>query len=657
MDKLNIGIAGIGMVGGACKYGFEKLGHNVSFHDPKFDTKIEDILDADIIYICVPTPSNSDGSCNTDIVEQVLDEIVYYHYKTEYDGPYNTDPRKKRKYIAIKSTTEPGFTEKMQDKYKDFNVTIGFVPEFLRERLHISDFMENHDLLAVGSWSSDFYNLVVKCHGRYPKQVAQMTATEAELLKYYSNIFNALRVTFANEMYEVCEALGADYTAIKEAFMKRGTAADIYMDVNENFRGYGGMCFVPGTKIYTSEGLIPIEDIKIGHKVLTHTGKYMPVLETFFRDIDEKILKINTQGISEPVFVTKDHLILAKKNNRKLYNTNGRQKLSSVRNKEIELNWEKADSLSKGDYVVFPVPLNNGSSEISDDQARLLGYYLAEGHIDQSFFINKYGNEKIKSSRVGFSFHANEELFHEDVCNLIINCFNGNPKKLIKNNKCVIRASGKELCDFFIQYGGRYSYGKSLPWDVIINSKDSILENILMGYFRGDGSRSCNRYTCATISINLFEQIKFILLRLKIPFTTKINKEHTGKDGTSHREAYYITVSSNIYMKRFSSILKDDFITIEKKTKTPLKIYDNKILYPIKQIGEIHYDGPVYNLEVDQDDSYVTYALTAHNCLPKDTKAMAALVKKLDLDLDLFKVIDSENNKFKKTVFDGMRME
>jgi UDP-glucose 6-dehydrogenase len=61
-------------------------------------------------------------------------------------------------------------------------------------------------------------------------------------------VFNALRIIFANEMYEICKVLGADYTKVKDTFVMRGTAKDIYMDVNESFRGYGGVCLPKDTK-------------------------------------------------------------------------------------------------------------------------------------------------------------------------------------------------------------------------------------------------------------------------------------------------------------------------------------------------------------------------------------------------------------------------
>lgn len=229
---MNIGIAGLGVIGSACKYGFEKLGHKVCFHDPKFaESSFQDLLTAEIIYICVPTPSNEDGSCNTSIVKDVVDNLM----KVNYQG-----------IIAIKSTVEPGTTQLLINQY--YNDKICFVPEFLRERCAFTDFTENHEVLAVGTINNEVYETIVKSHGKYPKQLAKLSPTEAELLKYYSNVFNALRIIFANEMYEICKVLGADYTKVKDTFVMRGTAKDIYMDVNESFRGYGGVCLPKDTK-------------------------------------------------------------------------------------------------------------------------------------------------------------------------------------------------------------------------------------------------------------------------------------------------------------------------------------------------------------------------------------------------------------------------
>jgi UDP-glucose 6-dehydrogenase len=79
-----------------------------------------------------------------------------------------------------------------------------------------------------------------------------MTPTEAEILKYYSNVFNSTRVVFANVMFEICKALGADYQKVKDTYLIRGTATPDYLDCNDHMRGYGGMCLPKDTKALAS---------------------------------------------------------------------------------------------------------------------------------------------------------------------------------------------------------------------------------------------------------------------------------------------------------------------------------------------------------------------------------------------------------------------
>jgi nucleotide sugar dehydrogenase len=227
---MKVGIIGLGVIGSACKYGFEKLGHDIKVHDIKFGTTIDEVIDTEINFICVPTPSLGNGSCDTNIVEMVVEELN----SRGYNG-----------IVAIKSTVPPTTTLKLQEKTK---IKLCFVPEFLRERCAISDFIENHDVLAVGTDDETVFQVVKKCHGNYPKNIVKMRPTEAELLKYYSNVFNAMKITFANEMYEICKKLNIDYSIIKDSFIKRGTTKDIYLDVNENFRGYAGVCLPKDTK-------------------------------------------------------------------------------------------------------------------------------------------------------------------------------------------------------------------------------------------------------------------------------------------------------------------------------------------------------------------------------------------------------------------------
>ena len=179
----------------------------------------------------MPTPSADDGQCDTAILESVIQELN--------DNNYNG-------IIAIRSTAVPGFTQSMIEKHK--TLAICFVPEFLRERCAADDFINNHKLLAVGTFDIWVFRKVVKAHGNLPEHTEHLTPTEAEVLKYFNNVYASLRVTFANVMYEICEKLNCDYTTIKNSYIKTGKAVDMYLDVSDGLRGYGGMCVPKDTK-------------------------------------------------------------------------------------------------------------------------------------------------------------------------------------------------------------------------------------------------------------------------------------------------------------------------------------------------------------------------------------------------------------------------
>lgn len=228
---MKIGIVGLGVVGTANKKGFESLDHEVRCHDTKFDTTIKEVENTDITFICVPTPEGIYNKCDTTIVESVIKELNGINYKG---------------IVAIRSSTVPGFTNKMIKRFK--KLTIAFVPEFLKERCADEDFTHNHTLLAVGTEDKRVYNKIVKAHGSYPQNKVRLTATEAEVLKYFNNVYAALRVTFANNFFEICEKLNCDYTAIKDAYIKTGKAVDMYLDATPELRGYSGMCLPKDTK-------------------------------------------------------------------------------------------------------------------------------------------------------------------------------------------------------------------------------------------------------------------------------------------------------------------------------------------------------------------------------------------------------------------------
>ena len=245
---MRIGIVGLGIVGKANSRGFKLKKHKVLCHDTILKTRIESLLNTEIIYICVPTPSRKNGSCNTDIVESVISELIKINYKG---------------IIAIRSTVELKFTEKMIKKYKNKNIC--FVPEFLRERSAEKDFIENNKLCLVGTRSQKVYEKIVKSHRGLAKKFIKTKPNEAELVKYFNNVYAALKITFANNMFEISKKINAKYSIVKNTYMHMGRSKDTYLNAHENLRGYAGVCLPKDTKaliFFMKKNKINLELIK-----------------------------------------------------------------------------------------------------------------------------------------------------------------------------------------------------------------------------------------------------------------------------------------------------------------------------------------------------------------------------------------------------------
>ena len=259
---MKIGVIGKGFVGGAITTGFETQGHEVLVHDTKLNTKIENVLEAPLLYVCVPTPSSEDGSCNTDIVESVLIELS----ELNYDGS-----------VCIKSTIVPGTTQKFRQQFNNLNIS--FVPEFLREKTAVEDFLYNNNVLVIGSEDDETISLVKESHGVLPTHTVTMTPTEAELTKYFSNTYKAMRVTFANAFYNLCQTMGSDYDKVRDAFLFHGVGDGHYLRVNKKFGGFGGTCLPKDSKALAKlvdELGLPMEVFRVivsDNEIFTKTGQ------------------------------------------------------------------------------------------------------------------------------------------------------------------------------------------------------------------------------------------------------------------------------------------------------------------------------------------------------------------------------------------------
>ena len=229
---MNIGIIGQGYVGTAIKIGFKEH-YNVETYD-KFDlakstrSTIKDIVDrTDIIFVCVPTPMRKDGTCYTGIVEEVIREI-----NETADG----------QIIVIKSTIPPGTTDRINKEYT--RSTVIFNPEFLTEANFLEDF-KNQSRIILGGDRKGTNKLRQVYSKVFPHATIVKTGSKtAEMVKYFINCFLATKVSFANEMYSVCEQVGIDYDKVVEyaTYDERlGKSHWAVPGPDEDF-GFGGHC-------------------------------------------------------------------------------------------------------------------------------------------------------------------------------------------------------------------------------------------------------------------------------------------------------------------------------------------------------------------------------------------------------------------------------
>jgi UDPglucose 6-dehydrogenase len=233
---MKIGLLGRGTVGKAVYEGLEYLGHEMSFFDPAYEgSTLADVLDTDCVFICVPTDQAANGDCDTSIVDHVVKELD--------DNGYTG-------LVSIKSTVIPGTTDRLQKQYPKLRMSM--VPEFLRAKSALADFVYNHDLLVVGTYTREDADLLIEIHGSFPENIARVTPTEAEVIKYFNNVHHAMSVTFANITYDVCNKLGANYMNVYKAITKRDCINPAYLMANKNMRGYGGHCLPKDTSAWNN---------------------------------------------------------------------------------------------------------------------------------------------------------------------------------------------------------------------------------------------------------------------------------------------------------------------------------------------------------------------------------------------------------------------
>ena len=190
---------------------------------------------SNVYFVCLPTPMLEDGSADLSIVEGALKELATVRGE---------------RIAVVKSTIPPGSTEKWNETFKDTGLRIVFNPEFLTERTALDD-MRNQDRIILGG-PRPWINKVKQIFGTaFPNaRIIKTSSTTAEMVKYLTNNFLTVKVAFANEMFQICEALdktglNVDYDKVVEYASHDERVGPSHWAVPgpDGRRGYSGSCF------------------------------------------------------------------------------------------------------------------------------------------------------------------------------------------------------------------------------------------------------------------------------------------------------------------------------------------------------------------------------------------------------------------------------
>lgn len=280
--------------------GLEKLfARNLKEERLTFTTDLaEGIKDADVVFLALPTPPGEDGSADLSYILNVSKDL----------GKLLTD----YKVIIDKSTVPVGTADKVRatiaQTYKgEFDVVSN--PEFLREGMAVEDFMKP-DRVVIGTTSERAQKLMLELYAPFVRQgnpIIFMDEKSAELTKYAANSFLATKISFMNEIAQLCERLGADVDMVRKGM---GTDERIGKRFLFPGIGYGGSCFPKDVQALAKSSSEVNYDFKILEAVMEVNKKQkqhlIPKIKEYYGDLSGKkfamwglAFKPNTDDIRE----------------------------------------------------------------------------------------------------------------------------------------------------------------------------------------------------------------------------------------------------------------------------------------------------------------------------------------------------------------------
>lgn len=245
---MKIGIVGNGFVGSSIIHGFVLHVDDILIYDKNqgrsTHTLHEVVQQSDVVFVCVPTPMFETGECDLSIVEGVVDEMCSF------------GDRNKEMVVVIKSTVVPGTVESLSEKFP--NIDFVFNPEFLTERRARLDFINTSRVVLGGTSQAALEKVESLYRIRFPYvKIIKTDFGTAQLIKYMANCFFATKISFMNEMKQICDAIDGNWDEAMDGFISDGRIGNSHIDVpgHDGSLGFGGKCFPKDINAMISKSL------------------------------------------------------------------------------------------------------------------------------------------------------------------------------------------------------------------------------------------------------------------------------------------------------------------------------------------------------------------------------------------------------------------
>lgn len=427
-------------------------------------------------------------------------------------------------------------------------------------------------------------------------------------------------------------------------------------------------CFVPGTQITMSDGRrIAIEDVQPGDMVLTHKGRSREVLNKQIRIGSWDMRRISVVGIPSKIESTNNHPFFVYRPARlcacgcgeeinphgtasrrmgvrlkmghqmRVFNPNNTYSIDEARKRKqvlqdmkgLVLEEVRADELQVGDYLCFPrAEVQDMSSEATIGKSRLIGYFLAEGS-----FIKRKG----KPVEIQFNFSLKEKnTYVEEVVELLRHEFPEANSPWVQEREdrttCTVHCTGRSMVKWFHSHCGEYANHKRMSPEVM-NWPIECHKHIIGTWINGDGWVSTHNggTSCSTTSYDLVCQMHMLMARCGILARMSCNAGEVETDlhqivnggfvrnAETHRlPSFTLTVGQALIHKELSGYT--DKVSSSSYGKLVCKVEKDTVMLPIKAIESVSYNGDVYDMEVDEDHSYVADGVAVHNCTVDGTR-------------------------------------